>query len=229
MGRGRPRAIFCDLDGTLVGTEPLHYEALRETLAARGIELGRETYFRRYLSLTDRATLARVIEDFGRDELRGELDRLVARKEAIFAGSVAGGPPLLPGAAAFVAEAARRGPLALVTGATRFEARIALERHALEASFAAVVTADDVRRGKPDPEPYRAAFEQLRRERIPDLEPGECLAVEDSPLGLESARGAGLRALALTTSRPAADLGRADLVIETLAAIDWPAVEAIFA
>jgi beta-phosphoglucomutase len=223
-----PRAIFCDLDGTLVGSEPLHYEALRETLATRGVDLDRETYFRRYLSLTDRATFVRVIEDFRREDLRVDLDALVARKEAIFAESGSAGPPLLPGAAAFVAEAARRGPLALVTGATRDEAHRALERHALAASFATIVTADDVGRGKPDPEPYRTAFERLRRERLLDLRPGECLAVEDSPLGLESARAAGLRALALTTSRPATDLGRADLVIGTLADADWAAIESIF-
>src|SRR5690606_17191162 len=118
-------------DGTLVGSEPLHYEALRETLADHGVALDRERYFRRYLSLTDRATFTRVIEDFGRDDLRGELDRLIARKEAIFAALVADGPPLLPGTTAFVTEAARRGPLALVTGATRGEARLALEHHRL--------------------------------------------------------------------------------------------------
>ncbi|MGH7805738.1 MAG: HAD family hydrolase, partial [Candidatus Binatia bacterium] len=156
------RATFFDLDGTLADTEPLHFTALAETLATVGISLGEADYFRRYLSLTDEATFARAIEDFDRADLRPRVDALVADKTSRFAMRLASGVPLLPGAASFVAEAAARGPVALVTGARRHEALAVLGMEALRDRFAVIVTADDVSRGKPDPEPYRRAFGELR-------------------------------------------------------------------
>ena len=222
------RATFFDLDGTLVDTEPQHYAALAETLATVGIALDEAEYYRRYLSLTDRETFARAIEDFRRPELRERLDALVAAKTDRFAERLARGVPLLPGAAAFVAEAARRGAVALVTGARRHEALAILRMEELRDRFAVVVTADDVTRGKPDPEPYRTAFGRIHAIVGRGLEPTECLAVEDAPLGARAARGAGLRTLAVSTSRPATDFADADLVAASLATADWAAIDAMF-
>jgi beta-phosphoglucomutase len=222
------RATFFDLDGTLVDTEPLHCAALVETLATVGIALDEAGYYRRYLSLTDRETFERVIKDFARSELGSRLDELVADKERRFAARLARGVPFLDGALELVAEAARRGPIALVTGARRHEALALVDQPGLRGRFAAIVTADDVSRGKPDPEPYRTAFARMRDERARDLRPEQCLAVEDAPLGVRAARAAGLRALAITTSRPAADFAEADLVVGSLTAVDWRAIEALF-
>ena len=74
-----------------------------------------------------------------------------------------------------------------------------------------IVTADDVSRGKPDPEGFLIAAQRL------DLAAERCVVIEDAPAGIEAARAAGMRAIAVTTTRPAADLAAADLVVDSLA------------
>lgn len=74
-----------------------------------------------------------------------------------------------------------------------------------------IVTADDVRRGKPDPEPYLAAA------RILGIEPGTCVVVEDAPVGIEAAKAAGMKVVAVETTHPAACLSAADARARRLA------------
>jgi HAD superfamily hydrolase (TIGR01509 family) len=222
------RAFLFDFDGTLFDTEPLHHAAFVEVLGPRGIVLGRERYFTRYLSLTDRECLERAIEDFGRPDLRGEVDRLVLEKSRAMARLLARGVAPLPGAAAFVAEAARIGPCAIVSGALRREIETILAAAGLADRFRVIVSAEDVARGKPDPEGYRLGWRRLRG-LLPGLEPAECLAVEDSPKGVDAARAAGLRVLAVTQSRPAGDLRAADRIIEGYDAVGWDDLRGLFA
>ena len=73
------------------------------------------------------------------------------------------------------------------------------------------MSADDVRRGKPDPEGYRRAAALL------GLEPARCVAVEDAPAGIAAARAAGARTVGVATTHPADELAEADLVVASLA------------
>jgi len=136
--------------------------------------------------------------------------------------------PLCPGVESFIVEAERVGPLAVVSGALRSEVTGVLERAALARFFPVVVTAEDVKAGKPDPEGYRLGWQRLRQHRA-DLEPEECLAIEDSPKGIEAARAAGMRTLAIPHTRPTAALSVADVVAPSYAKIDWQRLRAIFA
>jgi len=79
--------------------------------------------------------------------------------------------------------------------------------------FRAIVTADDVARSKPDPEGYTLAARRM------GLSPGNCLAIEDTPAGIASAKAAGLRTLAVTTSFPASDLTQAERIVSSLAEV----------
>jgi sugar-phosphatase len=77
-----------------------------------------------------------------------------------------------------------------------------------------LITGQDVSRGKPDPEPYLAAADRLR------LSPSTCVVVEDAPAGIQSARSAGMRVVAVASTHPAADLAQADFVTRRLGDID---------
>lgn len=222
------RAFLFDFDGTIVDTEPLHYASFVEVLAKRGITLAREDYFERYLSLTDRECLERLIEVTGRSDLRPEIDRLFAEKVEAMSRRLVDDLRVFPGAAEFIAEASTIGPLAIVSGALRREVDDCLERAGLARHFTALVAAEDVRFGKPNPEGYRMGWQGLRREALQDLEPAECLAIEDSPKGILAAREAGLRVLGLAHSRPIAALDGADRVVASYGELRWDELWSMF-
>jgi len=119
--------------------------------------------------------------------------------------------------------------LAIVSGALRNEIAAVLARSGLERFFPVIVSAEDVRAGKPDPEGYRLAVERLRRRGLPDLSTGQCLAVEDAPKGIAAARAAGIHVVALPHSFHAEALRDADLVYPSYGAVEWHALEALLA
>jgi sugar-phosphatase len=116
----------------------------------------------------------------------------------------------LPGAAELLSQ--RVLPVAVVTSATRAVADVRLRRAGLPAPHA-LVSADDVHRGKPDPEPYRRAAELL------GFPPGDCVGVEDTPAGVAALRAAGVPAVALLTTYPSSAFGDSALILPDLAAL----------
>ncbi len=223
------RAILFDFDGTIALSEPLHYAAFAEVLARRGIVLAEPIYYERYLALTDRECVRRMVEDFERPDLRDDVAGLVREKSAAMAVRLARGVPLCPGVEGFVAAAAERAALMIVSGALRNEITSVLARSGLERFFPLIVSAEDVRAGKPDPEGYRLAVARLRRGALRDLDARQCLAVEDAPKGITAARAAGIRVVALPHSFPAEALRDADRVYPSYAAVDWRALEELLA
>ena len=219
--------MLLDFDGVIVLSEPLHYEAFAEVFARHAIELREDVYYERYLSLTDHECIPRVLEDFGRGDLIDEAPRILSEKTAAMRRRIERGVPVCPGVERFVAEAASRFPLAIVSAAIREEIDTTLERTGLRDRFVAIVSAEDVRAGKPDPEGYRLGVERLRA-KAADLAFRDCLAVEDSPKGIAAAKAAGLRVLALPHTRPKHALAHADFFLERYADVDWPTLEAAF-
>lgn len=221
------RAILFDFDGVIVLSEPLHFAAFTEAFGRHGITISESVYYDRYLSLTDRECIARIVEDFGRTDLRARARELLDEKTAAMARRIERGIPLCPGVEPFVAEAASRFPLAIVSAAIRREIDAILGRAGLRNRFTTIVSADDVRAGKPDPEGYRRGVERLRAV-VPDLAPSECLAIEDSPKGIAAAQAAGLRALALPHTRAKQELASADFRFDRYADVDWSVLERAF-
>jgi sugar-phosphatase len=120
-----------------------------------------------------------------------------------------GGSRLLPGTAAFL-DSLPSDRWAVVTSATRRLAEARLE--AVGILPKTLVAADDVTRGKPDPEPYLLAAREL------GVDPARCVVFEDAPAGLRAGRAAGMTTVALTTTHQAHELD-ADLVVENLSAL----------
>ena len=107
-------------------------------------------------------------------------------------------------------------PIAIASGALRHEIDEVVNAAGLAPLFAAIVAAGDTPESKPSPEPYRLAFRRLQEHAGGTLDPQRCVAIEDSRWGLESARGAGLRCVAVTNSYPAHELAGAELVVHGL-------------
>jgi beta-phosphoglucomutase len=211
------QAIVFDFDGVIVDSEPLHYRALLRVAETLGFHFDYRRYVQRYIGYDDRDALRAILMDGGKSD--GEIDnaqiaQLVLAKADAFEAIVAEGVGSFPGVLELIAQLSRQIPLAIASGATRRDIDLILGRLGVTGLFDPIITADQVRRSKPDPQTYALAVAGLaQRHPALALEPGQCLAIEDTPAGLESARAAGLWTLGITTNHPPALLHRAHRVV----------------
>lgn len=211
--------MIFDFDGVIADTEWLHSDTFRKVLAEEGIRISAEDHDRRFLGINDRAGFTLAYEEVGRALAGGELIDLVERKSVYYGGRIEEIRPF-PGAVELVRALAARGPLAIASGGRRREIEAILSANGLHANFRAILSADDVVRSKPDPEGMLRALDALRTEengRWSDLDPAECVVIEDSLPGIEAARAAGMRCVAVAHTYPIARLGAADRVVGRIA------------
>jgi beta-phosphoglucomutase len=214
------RAIIFDFDGVLANTEPLHLRAYQEILAREGMTLTEHDYYARYLGFDDVGAFTAMGADAGRQWTSKDIQRLIVAKAQRLEQLEQNVPVLFPGAADAVRRAAAEVPIAIASGALGAEVRRVLEREQLVSYFKVIVTAEDTPSSKPSPEPYLHALSRLTSSLSVRFAPHECVALEDSPWGLLSARVAGLRTIAVAQTYDKADLSGADLVIGTIGSLD---------
>jgi HAD superfamily hydrolase (TIGR01509 family) len=209
------RALIFDFDGVLVDSEPLILRLIQQMAAQEGWTLSAEEYYRDYLALDDRRIIERLYGSHNRAVDPVRRDELVAWKAHAYEKAIRNGLPSFPGAVEFVGQASREFPLAIASGSLRSEIEYLLIKLGLRKEFAVVVSADDSSRSKPDPEVYLKALARLQALpafRTNPLLATQCLAIEDAPGGIEAAHAAAMKCLALTHTRPAEELRRADWV-----------------
>jgi len=220
------RAAIFDFDGVLVNSEPLHFRALREALLPEGISIDEETYANEYLAYDDRGAIRLALGNHGKSVDRAKIEEVAARKAELFDGWLPG-IPFFAGARELVRELAGAMPLAIASGALTQEIETMLKGGGVHDVFGAIVGADQVRNGKPHPEPYLTAMGRIAA-RAPGLTPAECLVFEDSPPGIASARAAGMKVVAVTNSYPAAKLGAANRVVASLQGLEMASLRELF-
>jgi HAD superfamily hydrolase (TIGR01509 family) len=220
------KAVLFDFDGVLVNSEPLHYRALRGCLLPEGIDVGEAEYARFYLAYDDWEAIRIAMERHGIASDAGRVQALAERKAELFDELLAT-VPLFPGARELVQALAREVPLAIASGALRGEIERILGPSGLRPLFAAVVGAEDVERGKPDPEPYLTAMRKLRA-RAPQLEPRDCVVIEDAMPGIAAGLAAGMKVVGVAQTYPADKLRAAHLVVDGVAELDVERLRALF-
>lgn len=201
-------AVLFDLDGVVIDSEPLHEEAMRRTFRRLELAVPLER-FREFKGTAERDTFALVAREYARGRFTGP--EINEAKQTLYA---AGLPdvPFVAGFPAYAELLREKGiPAALVTSATRANTGTVIDSRGLGDLFRAVVTAEDVERAKPDPEPYRTGARRLR------LPPEKCLVIEDAERGIESARAAGCPVAGLATTLDPEDL--------RAAGCDWVAAD----
>jgi beta-phosphoglucomutase-like phosphatase (HAD superfamily) len=221
------RAAIFDFDGVIANSEPLHFSALRDALLADGIRITEEEYYRLYLAYDDRGAIRLALEHHTSPRDPDRVEVIARRKAQIFEERL---PtiPFFPGVPELVRGLAEEMPLAIASGARRAEIEEILTAGALRDAFRAIVGADDVSRGKPDPEPYLTAAARLLPV-APRLRPEECVAFEDSVPGIAAARAAGMKVVAVTNSYPADKLTLAHRVVGSLAGLHSTELRSLFA
>lgn len=211
-----PRALLLDFNGVLVDDERIHFETLRDALAEAGVRIEEAEYWSGYLALDDRAAAAEALARAGRPREEGAAETVAARKAALYADRTADGVPYFDGAVETVRALAERYPLGLVSGAIRREIEAALQAAGIRDLFRAVVAAEDTTASKPAPSGYLVALERLEAAGV-SAAAQRCVAVEDSPGGIEAARRAGLKVVAVAQTVSADKLIGADLILPRFA------------
>lgn len=222
------RSIIFDCDGVIADTEPLHMAALQKTLAEENIALTGRDYYRYYLALDDRGCFTRAFSNCGRRLSQEKLDELIMRKASHIEPVMRARLRLFPGVAEFIRASAARYPLAVASGALRREIEMILEQGGIRDCFDVIVSAEDVDRGKPDPETFLKALALINERAGQGISPAECLVIEDSIHGIHAAHLAGMKCLALTTSYPKDELSEADCVEGSAAGLSLDRAEALF-
>ncbi len=210
------RGVIFDMDGVLIDSGAHHREAWRALLEESGEPPARPDYWRLTIGRPSEEAVPLLL---GRDVPWPEARRLADRKRDHYLRLSRQGLPAVRGVAAFIEELdACEIPRAVATSASRFDAGRLLGRLGLLERFAVVVAAEDVRLGKPDPEVYLRAAAGLA------VEPRECLVFEDSVVGVQAARRAGMRVIGVTTAHTEEELRAAGAaqVIDDFEGLTWP-------
>jgi beta-phosphoglucomutase len=218
----KPPAVVFDFNGTISDDEPLLAELFVQVFGEIGIEVTEERYFGEFAGYSDPEIVERILSEAGpRDPAvaRGLLDR----RAELYLARAGAGETVHPAVAACVREIAGRVPVAVASGAVRVEVEAVLRGAALWPLLAAVVTADDVVHGKPDPEGYLIALDRL------GVSGSDALSFEDTHLGVMAAVAAGMRCVGVGTTVPAERLRGAGAE-DVVAALDWsiPGVRGLF-
>lgn len=220
------RAAVFDFDGVIVDSEPLHYRALRDALAGEEVLITPEEYYGRYLAYDDREAIRLALEHHGEPAPPERIEAVAERKASLFLDLIPE-VPVFPGARELVQALAAGMPLAIASGARRHEIEAILRGVGLRDAFRAVVGTEDAVRGKPDPAPYREAALRLTA-AAPGLEPGECVAFEDSMAGIASALGAGMKVVGVAHSYARERLRAAHRVVDSLVELDTLGLRGLF-
>ena len=203
-------AVIFDFDGVLADTERLHLRAYQQTFGARGWTLDDRSYFERFLGFDDRGTIAAFLRERGLPVNHDVIETLLREKAAAFDILRSSGSVLYPSAAACVQRMNAHFPLAIASGSLRAEIIDILTGARLLSAFRVIVSAEDVSRSKPAPDPYLCAAQLL------GIDAAGCVVIEDAPLGLVAARTAGMKTIGVTTTSRAEALGDADRIIRDL-------------
>jgi beta-phosphoglucomutase family hydrolase len=201
--------ILWDMDGVLVDTGEFHFLSWSEVLSEYGIPFSRE-FFQDTFGMNNAGILAILLEEKLTPELLAEIGD---RKEQWFRGAVRGHAQPLPGVLAWLerlkAAGFRQG---IASSAPPANIDALVDELGLRAYFEAIVSGGDLP-GKPDP----ALF--LKVASLIDIPPDRCIVIEDAVAGVEAAKRAGMKCVAVTTTNPEQALQAADVVVERLDAL----------
>lgn len=214
MAKEAHGAVIFDMDGVMVQTAPQHFAAWRQVLAEMGREFSKDE-FRATFGRRNQEILRHILGD-GISEVQVEVlgRKKEERYRALVRGEVEAAPGFIP-----LLEALRDNEfkIAVGTSAPRQNVELILDVLSVRERLDVVVTAEDVDRGKPDPETFLLAAQRC------NIEPKGCVVFEDSVAGIEAARAAGMRCVGV--GRP--DIAQADLMVDSLAKVTIPLVRSL--
>lgn len=205
------KAVIFDFNGIIVNDEPIHLAMYQKVLMEEGIKLAAKEYYSKYLAYDDKNCFKKIFTQAGKPVTPGLVKELILRKALYYESYMEKNLCIFPHVKACIKKLAKKYPLAIASAALRDEIRWLLKRSDLLSYFEIIVGAEDTKRSKPEPESYLLALKKLNQKK--KILPEECLVIEDSIHGVEGAKRAGMKCLAVAHTYSKLKLKKADLVI----------------
>jgi beta-phosphoglucomutase-like phosphatase (HAD superfamily) len=211
------RAVILDFNGTLAEDEAVLIGIYEELLWEHGVAFDGGDYAR-YAGLPDKAMFGHLFEARGQPLESATADRLLRERVERYRSAVSDDHPVAEDTVAFVRTVAAWVPVGIASGAFREEIEHVLELAELAEHVSVIVSIDEVRAGKPDPESFTAALAKINRDRPQSIAAEDTIVIEDATDGVRAARAAGMRCVALRGRAYDEDSGLAELVVDRLTA-----------
>jgi HAD superfamily hydrolase (TIGR01509 family) len=225
--------VLLDFNGVIINDEPIQCKAYQQILATEGITLTEQDYYG-CMGMDDLTFLRAAYQRAGQTPEAGKLVELMERKTAAHREMVAEELPLFPGVETFVRGLRSHFGVGLVSMARRVEIDYVLERAGLADAFDAIVSAEDVKAHKPDPQCYLLGLERVapaaHKKGNPTPPPQRCVVIEDSLPGIRGALNAKMRAVGVPNTVSAQELraAGAEAVFPTLADANAGTIYSLF-
>lgn len=228
------KAVLFDFNGVVLDDERIHQQIIWEMMEQEDLPLTQEELQLHCLGRTDRACFQDLFASMEQPLNQFQLRRLLSFKAKAYRQYVESleNLPIFEGVIELIGEFLDAGlTLAIVSGALRAEVQMVLKHMSLEDAFPITVTSEDVKKSKPDPAGYQLAIKQLNR-KFPtlDLDPCDCLAIEDSFAGIQAAKQAQIPVVGVAHTLPFHMLQRqANWCVDYLHQIELDRIQTIFA
>ncbi|MDD5457794.1 MAG: HAD family phosphatase [Phycisphaerae bacterium] len=201
------KAVIFDLDGVLIDTGQFHRQSWYDLAKCENLQMSDE-FFRETFGMQNYQIIPKMTS---KDLSREQIDELSEWKENRFRELIAGKLRLLNGAESLIAELKKNDfLLAIGTSTPRINLLFILQELPIGDYFDCLVTGEDVKNGKPAPDTFSLAAKKLK------IEAKDCVVIEDAPAGVEAAKNAGMKAIAVTTTADRYKLSQADLIVDSL-------------
>jgi beta-phosphoglucomutase len=200
------KAVLFDFNGVIINDEPIHEKIIDRLMLEENLQLKRGEFREVCLGRSDRTCIIELLKRRGRFLTEAYLDRLLLSKAQAYKAEIDSLEqlPIYPDLGDFIAKIRAEGlKIAIVSGAMRSDIELVLNRVGLAVNFELIVAGDDLMASKPSPDGYLLAVESFNQ-KYPglNLQPGECLAVEDTFAGIEAAKKAGIQVVGVTHTYP---------------------------
>jgi beta-phosphoglucomutase len=211
------RAIIFDFDGVITDSEVLHLRAFNQSLVPYGIEITTKDYYTNYLGFSD-FDCYRVLIDNGLLNINErQIGDILKVKSKIFEELTKTEGRTIEGVQDFLQMLKQNNiPMAICSGSLLVEIEVILEESGLRHYFTEIVSAEQVKKGKPHPEGFLRCLKKLNKKSRPPITAGECIVIEDSRWGLQAGKAAGMHTVAVTNSYDAAQLSPAEKIVSRL-------------
>jgi len=211
------KAVIFDFDGVITDSEILHLRAFNQSLAQYGIEITKNDYYTMYLGFNDTDCYKLLIEKGLLKMDEQQINTLMIQKKKIFEQLAKAEGKMIEGVRDFLKMLEQNNiPMAICSGSLLTEVEMVLEDARLRHLFEVVVSGEQVKKGKPDPEGFLLSLQRLNENRENPITANQCVVIEDSHWGLEAAKAAGMHTIAVTNSYDAGQLGMAEKIVNQL-------------
>lgn len=212
------KAILFDMNGVIIDDEHIHEKAFQETVKKYGIDLSHKDYLICCAGKTDRDGYYDIAKKF---QIDLPVENLLVEKSRLYLDLFPLHKKSYTGVIVLIKKLAEDYQIALTSSSSRNEVDLIIKEFEIEENFAVTISGDDVKKGKPDPEPYIKTAQAL------GLDTKECLVIEDSVSGVRSAKAAGCYCIGITTTHSREDLQEADAIVDSFAEINKEMIEKI--